>query len=112
MKIKATMRDIKASNHIVLGVSYCELQAILNYESPIAYSAGANGWNCDLYRINDTYSIVTGYNYSRSCNSDLYSNKNAPLKLALKKIENVANQWNREERLKALISVLDEHFNK
>ncbi|QFP93540.1 sequence-specific DNA binding RNA polymerase II transcription factor [Edwardsiella phage vB_EtaM_ET-ABTNL-9] len=68
MKKHITQKATKNSNYIVLGVSYCDLQNVLKYLSPIAYNAGRDGWNYDLYRINDTYSIVTGYRgFDRSC---------------------------------------------
>ncbi|MBO6224522.1 MAG: hypothetical protein J6N72_03575, partial [Psychrobacter sp.] len=60
-KYKITRKAAKASNTCVLAISYCDLQHVLNYESPVAYNAGNDGWNFDLYELNGQYSIVTGY---------------------------------------------------
>ena len=46
--------------YYVVKVSYCELQHLLKYSDPIAYTCGQNGWNADVYEI-DNVAIVTGY---------------------------------------------------
>lgn len=107
-KVKTSQKSMKESNLIVLGVGYCDLQDILQYETPTAYATRAEGWACDLYHINDRYSIVTGYSYDRASTDKAH--KHPALNQALQKIERVADQWNKEERMTALISVLDEHF--
>ena len=61
MKFKTTKKDMRQSYNTILSVGYCSLQALLNYESPIAYSAGTYGWSCDYYDI-DGVIICTGYN--------------------------------------------------
>ena len=60
MKFKATKKEMKANYRNILSVGYCDLQQLLKYESPIAYSAGTYGWCCDYYDI-DGVIISTGY---------------------------------------------------
>ena len=48
-------------NYNVAVFGYCELQALLRLESPIAYNSGVYGWNCDYYEISPTTVICTGY---------------------------------------------------
>lgn len=60
MKLKATKKEILNGYNKVLRIGYCDLQHLLNYESPFAYSAGVYGWNCDYYNIDGTI-ISTGY---------------------------------------------------
>ena len=43
-KFKTSQSKMKNFSPIVLGVGYCELQCLLNYESPIAYATSQNGW--------------------------------------------------------------------
>lgn len=60
MKFKTTKRDIMANYGSVIKVGYCDLQNLLNYESPIAYTTGVYGWNADIYDFGGAV-IVTGY---------------------------------------------------
>lgn len=66
-KIRTTKMEMK-QNYRILGVSYCEMQNLLKYYSPIAYHASnMTGWNCDFYCINNIV-ISTGYNPLKSKN--------------------------------------------
>lgn len=60
MKLQTTKKQIRQGYNTILSVGYCELQSLLNYESPFAYSAGVYGWSCDYYNI-DGVVICTGY---------------------------------------------------
>ena len=61
-KIKATKKEMK-QNYKILGVGYCDLQYLLSYQKPVAYSSSRMyGWLCDYYNINGVI-ISTGYNY-------------------------------------------------
>lgn len=59
MKFKATKKEMNRYNKI-LSAGYCTMQYLLQYQAPIAYSAGVNGWCCDYYNINNIL-ISTGY---------------------------------------------------
>lgn len=61
MKFKTTKKVIMANYGKVIKVGYCNLQYLLNYESPIAYTSGINGWNADIYDFGGV-AICTGYN--------------------------------------------------
>ena len=62
MKFKTTTKKIKENytNNYIISVSYCDLQTLLKYESPRAYTSGIYGWNYDLYDI-EGVAICTGY---------------------------------------------------
>lgn len=60
MKFKTTKKEMKQGYVKILSIGYCELQNLLYYTSPIAYSSGSNGWCCDYYDI-DNVCISTGY---------------------------------------------------
>ena len=66
-KIKTTKRSMK-ENYYIIGIGYCQAQALLNYRDPVAYSAGSNGWQCDYYDI-DGVIISTGYDYINNKNT-------------------------------------------
>ena len=108
-KLKTSQSKMKDFSPIVLGVGYCELQCLLGYESPITYATSQNGWACDLYMINDKYSIVTGYSYSRACNRRLTSEQREELQA----IENSCfnSSPDRQTRKDLLITFLEKHFN-
>lgn len=61
MKFKTTQKAIKGSYRKIIKVGYCELQSLLNFKSPIAYTCGRDGWHADIYDIGGV-AIVTGYN--------------------------------------------------
>ena len=108
-KLKTSQSKMKTFSPIVLGVDYCELQCLLNYESPIAYAASKCGWVCDLYMINGEYSIVTGYSYSRACNKQLTNEQREELQAIEKCCFD--SRPDRQTRKELLIAFLEKHFN-
>ena len=60
MKFKTTKRAIMANNTKVYSLGYCDLQDMLRFYDPMAYTSGVYGWNADIYQINGI-AIVTGY---------------------------------------------------
>lgn len=65
MKLKVTDKELSQERYVFTS-GYCELQKLLDYEEPIAYSRGINGWRYDVYKIGDVY-ITTGYASPRGC---------------------------------------------
>lgn len=111
MKKHITQKATKNSNYIVLGVSYQELQHVLSGISPLAYNTGRDGWNYDLYRLNDTYSIVTGYRgFDRSCTH--HANDFKGLNQALRDLEteSYSLDLSKEESIKLLTNLLDDYI--
>lgn len=98
-KIKTTKKEMR-QNYKILSVGYCDMQYILAYESPIAYSAGVYGWACDYYYVNDVV-ISTGYSPISSKNmKEDYS--------LIEEYEQKARQLNTREEHKALLIELIE----
>lgn len=60
MKYRTTKRDVNTGYGNIICIGYCRLQALLNYESPVAYTARREGWAADIYEFGNT-AIVTGY---------------------------------------------------
>ena len=60
MKFKTTKREILNNYCKVYRTGYCDMDALLQYSVPIAYTAGVYGWNADIYKIEGII-IVTGY---------------------------------------------------
>ena len=93
-KIKATKKEMK-QNYRILGVGYCDMQYLLNYESPVAYSSGVYGWACDYYYV-DGVVISTGYGYIDSKNmKDGYK--------LIKEYEQKARDVNTKEEVQKLL---------
>ena len=61
MKFKTTQKAIREGYHTIICVSYCNLQTVLAYESPIAYTSRREGWAADIYDMGGGVAIVTGY---------------------------------------------------
>jgi len=59
MKYNATKKDMKRYDKII-GTGADNLQHLLKFHDPIAYSTRAEGWSCDYYDI-DGVLISTGY---------------------------------------------------
>lgn len=61
MKFKTTQKEIRANFNKIICVPYCELQTLLNYESPVAHTVRREGWAADIYDMGCGVAIVTGY---------------------------------------------------
>ena len=59
MKYRTT-KKATLNNYTCIKVGYCNLQHLLNYENPEAYTSGVNGWGADVYSFGGV-AIVTGY---------------------------------------------------
>ena len=61
MKLEVKKSEIlrKSCGVGVYKVGYCELK-VLDVLSPIGYTRGVYGWNCDVYNVNG-YILTTGY---------------------------------------------------
>ena len=60
MKFKTTKKEIMRTGKPVICVGYDNIQHLLTYENPVAYTCGRDGWHCDIYDFNNCY-ISTGY---------------------------------------------------
>ena len=60
MKYLTTKKAMRENYSQIIGIGYCNAQHLLNWETPIAYSAGESGWACDYYVV-DGVLISTGY---------------------------------------------------
>jgi len=68
MKFKTTAKAIRDGYYTIIGVGYCDLQNLLKYKDPVAYTCGVYGWSFDVYDI-DRVAICTGYRVMPSKNS-------------------------------------------
>lgn len=68
MKYKTTAKEVKEGYYTIIRAGYCDLQSLLSYKNPVAYSKGLYGWNFDVYDI-DNIAIATGYRGMPSKNS-------------------------------------------
>lgn len=60
MKFRTTQKEIKNNYSKIVEIGYCDLQYLLRYFDPVAYTCGVYGWNADIYII-DNIVICTGY---------------------------------------------------
>ncbi len=59
-KYRTAKKAMKESYDKIICVGYCNLQSLLRFQEPFAYSIRAEGWACDYYDI-DGVLISTGY---------------------------------------------------
>ena len=62
MKFKTTRKEMCNCSFCIISFPYCDIQNIERYLTPIAYTSGVYGWNCDIYEPT-SYNIhfTTGY---------------------------------------------------
>lgn len=63
MQFKTTKKDVMNGYWEIIEVGYCDLQHLLGFLSPSAYTCGIYGWNTDIYEMpfNSNICICTGY---------------------------------------------------
>ena len=61
MKVRVTRKEVLSHYTNVIRVGYYDLQFMLKYRDANFYTAGIYGWNADIYEIDYTTAIVTGY---------------------------------------------------
>lgn len=64
-KIRLTKKSLNTDYWNILGTGYCNLQFLLKFQEPFAYSTRAEGWACDYYNV-DGVLISTGYSPMKS----------------------------------------------
>lgn len=60
MKFHTTKKEINSGFRHVICVPYCDLEQLLQYESPSAYTTRTEGWGADVYIVGGV-AIATGY---------------------------------------------------
>lgn len=60
MKYRTTKKAIRGMSDPVYCVGYANLQNLLRFVDPFAYSTRAEGWACDYYSVGNVI-ISTGY---------------------------------------------------
>lgn len=60
-RVQVTKRSIMEQNRFVVRVGYCDLQHLLRFKDSQFYTAGMYGWNADVYQVDGSAVIVTGY---------------------------------------------------
>ena len=115
-KYHTTQKAAKNNSPFVLAIGYCDLQHALAYESATAYNAGRDGWNFDLYDINDKFSVVTGYrSMSRASTHEVndYPELRAELKAYDKECRAARREHTaegRDSRKLKVIEILEKHL--
>ena len=61
MRVQVTKRDVMRQNRFVIRVGYCDLQHLLRFKDSQFYTAGMYGWNADVYQVDGSAVVVTGY---------------------------------------------------
>lgn len=61
MKTRETRKHIVNTYTHIIKVGYCDMHYLLKDKYPRHYTCGVYGWNADVYVINLSTCIVTGY---------------------------------------------------
>lgn len=108
MKFKTTKSAINEGYYFKICIGYCDLQNLLAFENPIAYTSGRYGWNCDIYDLGnitgyDTACIVTGYRPFGNIKSNYEHNKNFEEKARMIKEDYKTDYQIRKQKMQQLI---------
>lgn len=60
MKFHTTRKAIVNGYTNIHYAGYCDLQSLLHYKEPAAYTSGVYGWNFDVYHVHGV-TVCTGY---------------------------------------------------
>ena len=60
MKYRTSKKAVNEGYGTRIVVPYCDLQFLLNYRNPVAYTTRVEGWAADIYDFGNV-AIVTGY---------------------------------------------------
>lgn len=107
MKIRTTKKAINNRYATRIYCSYCALQKLLKYESPVAYTTRREGWSADIYEVNPSTVIITGYAPFGSIRAgyDICRKYEAAAEAIYEKYWRNAAQWEQEKaEYKALIA--------
>lgn len=110
MKFKTTQKAVKEGYRNIIKVGYCDLQYLLYYKNPVAYTSGVYGWNADIYEIGRGSVICTGYRTFGDIRPDYKLVREYD-----KKAEKIVLSWNEykhDEILKMLDELLNEFIEK
>lgn len=61
LKAKTTKKEVLESYYNCISIGYCGAQYLLKALEPQFYTCGVYGWNADVYHIDYSTAIVTGY---------------------------------------------------
>lgn len=103
-KQRTTQKAIKEQYTNILYCGYCDLQRLLKFVDAEYYTARAEGWASDIYIINSSTCIVTGYAPFGNIKIDFNTCKKYEQK-ALAAIQSI---YNYEEQKAALNNIIDE----
>lgn len=109
MKIKVTEKQIKEGYKNIIDIGYCDLQHLLRYFDADYYTAGIYGWNADIYKINYSTCIVTGYRPF----GNIYASYNGICKKYDEKAQKLYYKYdNYEKQLKAAEKLLQKFIDE
>lgn len=106
MKFKTTQKAVKEGYRNIIKVGYCDLQYLLYYKNPIAYTCGVYGWNADIYEIGRGSAICTGYKPFGDIRPDYELVREYD-----EKAEKIVLSWNKYEH-DEILKMLDELLNE
>lgn len=101
MKFRTTKKAMRENNYI-LSVGNGEIQHLLAYESPIAYSTRAEGWACDYYEVSTSNArclvISSGYATINSKNASMDYSR---MREYDEQARAIKNDWNKPYEVRA-----------
>lgn len=109
MKVKVSQSQVKKYYPNILSIGYCGAESLLYGKEPNYYTCGEYGWNADIYEIDKTTVIVTGYRpFGKSVDFELledyerkadhiYCDKGMDYMQKLKKIDRLLKRWIADE---------------
>lgn len=97
MKYETTKKATQNNYRNIIKIGYADLQFLLKFTEPAAYTHGIYGWNADIYDFDDV-AIVTGYRPFGNITPDydVVEKYNQLGKKIYEEEHNPAKDWNKE----------------
>nr|DAX35645.1 MAG TPA: hypothetical protein [Bacteriophage sp.] len=114
MKYKTTKKATQSNYRNIIKIGYADLQFLLKFTEPTAYTHGVYGWNADVYDFGNI-AIVTGYRPFGNISPDykIVDKYNELGKEIYEEEHNSVKDWNEEdEDKKNRLNKLTEEFIK
>lgn len=75
LKCKVTKKELTESYRNIISIGYCQAEYLLRYKVPRFYYSNIYGWRFDVYEIDYSTILTTGYEYLKTSKNQKEINK-------------------------------------
>lgn len=106
LKGKVTKKELTEGYYNIISIGYCRAEYLLKYKTPRFYYSNIYGWRFDVYEIDYSTILTTGYAYLKT------HKKQSKINEIIEKYDNKAKNIIQNYNYKTINKRLDNNFNK